>query len=163
MAKRATTTFDKVEKSLLRISKHIEGGRLDQLVLNGAEHMLEIVKSQCPVDSGRLRDSLYIDRPGGRKTVGSWVENWKDDPKYAYAALGSVRGVPGRQSHLSVENLYCRIATNVHYAWFVEFGTVNMPAQPFIRPAFDNAARPMIDSVRSAMTDLVIEAFAQAV
>jgi HK97 gp10 family phage protein len=162
MSRKATTTFAKIDKALTRISKHIEAGRLDQLVLDGAEQMLQIVKNQCPVDSGKLRNSLYIDIPGGRKAKGSWAENWKDNPKYEYAAQGSVYGVPGRQSHLSVENLYCRIATNVHYAWFVEFGTVDTPAQPFMRPAYDTAARPMIDTVRSAFTDLVIESFAQA-
>lgn len=160
---RATTSIQKIEKSLNRIQKHIEGGKLDMLVLDGAERMLAIVKSQCPVASGKLRNSLYIDQPGGRKNTGTWTENWKDNPKYSYAESGSAWGVRGRQSHLSVENLYCRIATNVHYAWFVEFGTKNQPAQPFMRPAFDVAARPMIDSIRSAMTDLVIETLAQAV
>jgi HK97 gp10 family phage protein len=148
---RATTSIQKIEKSLNRIQKHIEGGKLDMLVLDGAERMLQIVKSQCPVDSGKLRNSLYIDKPGGRTGKNEDSE-----------VSGSVRGAPGRQSHLSVENLYCRIATNVHYAWFVEFGTARMPAQPFMRPAFDVAARPMVDTVRSALTDLVIESFAQA-
>lgn len=163
MARRATTSIEKVEKALGRIQGHIERGRLDMLVLDGAERMLQIVKSQCPVDSGKLRNSLYIDKPGGRKNTGGWTEDWKDNPKYHYATEGSAWGVRGRQSHLSVENLYCRIATNVHYAWFVEFGTKNMPAQPFMRPAFDVAARPMVDAVRSWLTDLVIETFAQAV
>jgi HK97 gp10 family phage protein len=148
---RATTSAKKVEKALNRIQKHIESGKLDMLVLSGAEQMLEIVKSQCPVDSGKLRNSLYIDKPGGRTGKNEDSE-----------VSGSVRGAPGRQSHLSVENLYCRIATNVHYAWFVEFGTAKQTAQPFMRPAFDNAARPMVDSIRSALTDLVIESFAQA-
>ena len=29
-----------------------------------------------------------------------------------------------------------RVGTNVQYAQFQEFGTENMPAQPFLRPAF---------------------------
>lgn len=33
------------------------------------------------------------------------------------------------------------------YGWFVEFGTVDTPAQPFIRPAWDRGAQRAQDSV----------------
>ena len=135
------TSFDRVQRALGKMNEQIDKGKLDMLALSGAERMLEIVKSQCPVDSGELRDSLYIDTSNRE----------------------SVRGQRGRQSHLAVQNLYCKISTNVYYAWFVEYGTSHAKAQPFMRPAFDVAARPVADSVMSAAADLMILAFAQAV
>ena len=159
MAKKATTSFAKIDKALNRIAKHIEKGNLDQLVLSGAEQMLQIVKNQCPVKSGALRDSLYIDVPGGRAGNKGFAQNWKESPTYSSVAEGSVWGSRGQQSHLSVENLYCRIATNVPYAWFVEFGTSHSKAYPFMRPAYDTAARPIADSIMSGAADLVITAF----
>lgn len=159
MVKKSTTSFAKIDKALTRISRNIEKGTLDQLVLTGAEQMLQIVKSQCPVKSGKLRDSLYIDVPGGRAGHKGFAQNWKENPLYAPVSEGSVWGSRGQQSHLSVENLYCRIATNVPYAWFVEFGTAHSKAYPFMRPAFDTAARPIADSVMSGAADLIIMAF----
>ena len=159
MAKKPNTTFAKIDKALNRISTHIEKGNLDQLVLTGAEQMLQIVKNQCPVKSGKLRDSLYIDTPKGRAGHKGFAQNWKENPTYAPVSEGSVWGSRGQESHLSVENLYCRIATNVPYAWFVEFGTSHSKPYPFMRPAYDTAARPIGDSIISGASDLIIMAF----
>jgi hypothetical protein len=56
---------------------------------------LEIVQQDVPVDTGELRDSLYVERIG-----------------------------PGR-----------RIGASADHAMPVEFGTSDMAAQPFLRPA----------------------------
>lgn len=37
-----------------------------------------------------------------------------------------------------VQGKTCKIGTNVHYAPHVEFGTVRMKAQPYLRPALQN-------------------------
>ena len=129
--------FKKVDKALDRIANLIESGELDQIVLTGAEAMLEEVKAQTPVKTGKLRDSLYIDTSG----------------------TGSIRPAPGRQSKLSAENVYCVISTDVFYAWFVEYGTAHSAAYPFMRPAYDNAARPIADTIRSMSVDLITSAF----
>jgi HK97 gp10 family phage protein len=60
-----------------------------------AEDIAEDARGYTPVETGRLRDSIYSD-----------------------------------------EN---EVGTDVEYAPFVEYGTVNMPAQPFLRPAADTA------------------------
>lgn len=44
------------------------------------------------------------------------------------------------------------------YARFVEFGTVNMPAEPFLRPALDNNIQPAIDVMKQKLTDEIFKA-----
>lgn len=39
------------------------------------------------------------------------------------------------------DGVYADIGTNVYYAAFVEFGTIHMAAQPYLRPALAMSAR----------------------
>jgi len=39
------------------------------------------------------------------------------------------------------------------YAHFVEFGTVTMPAEPFLRPAFDAGKEEAISALKAKLTD----------
>lgn len=38
------------------------------------------------------------------------------------------------------EGCYCDVGTNVEYAPYLEYGTVNMPAYPFLKPALAAAS-----------------------
>lgn len=133
------TKFSNVQLGLAKMQKALQSGVLDTFALDGAEKMLQIVKQQCPVDTGKLRDSLYIT-----------------------ATDKSRRGGRGSTSTLSVENTYCFITTDVHYAWFLEFGTSKMPAHPFMRPAFDTAARPIADGITAGVEGLLVQLFVSA-
>jgi HK97 gp10 family phage protein len=39
----------------------------------------------------------------------------------------------------------------LNYATFQEFGTVNMPPQPFMRPAWDAEAKPTVERVKDSL------------
>ena len=41
------------------------------------------------------------------------------------------------------------------YGWFLEFGTVEMPAQPFVRPAFDAEHRGALSRLKGAIWTLL--------
>lgn len=134
------TRFSNIQLGLAKMQRALQSGVLDTFALDGAERMLQIVKQQCPVDTGKLRDSLHItatdrSRRGSRST-----------------------------STLSVENTYCFITTYVYYAWFVEFGAPgrNLPARPFMRPAFDTAARPIADGITAGVEGLLVQLFVSA-
>jgi len=73
-------------------------------------------KRRTPVDTGRLRSSIhFVDNTGVLYSPGGDVQPLKKP---------SIKGV-------------IRIGTNVKYAEYVEFGTRNQSAQPFLRPAID--------------------------
>lgn len=48
-----------------------------------------------------------------------------------------------------------------YYAPFIEFGTVKMPAQPFLRPAIDGKEQDVIDSIKAEMAIEVPKAAAR--
>lgn len=46
-----------------------------------------------------------------------------------------------------------KVQANAWYAHFVEYGTVNMPAQPFLRPAVDSRAQTAIEATGQYIRD----------
>ncbi len=72
--------------------------------------------------------SLVAVRTGALRDSLAIVEN------DATVMVGPVRGGAGSRAH------------------FVEFGTVNMPAQPFIRPAFDNIEGQVTSKIASTLS-----------
>lgn len=82
---------------------------------------LRNAKRNAPVDTGRLRASITLaDSEGLIQPIGA--EAQQDD---------SVTATSDRFKVV--------VGTNVDYAKFIEFGTVNRPADPFLRPAVSTA------------------------
>lgn len=78
-------------------------------------------KRLCPVDTGRLRNSIThatTTYPG----AGAYRDN-----KGNMFNDATANGTPEK------DTVY--IGTNVEYAVYVEMGTVNTPAQPYLKPA----------------------------
>jgi HK97 gp10 family phage protein len=104
------------------------------LVVEGQAKLL------CPVDQGRLRGSI---------TVQSDV----DGTNVSGAARASDKINSPR------EELVVHVGTAVEYGPYVEFGTVRSSAQPFLRPALDNARgrsqRIAITGIRRDFGDLI--------
>ena len=47
------------------------------------------------------------------------------------------------------------VGTDVFYARFIEYGTVRMYAQPFLRPALDNCAARIVELYKEALREAV--------
>lgn len=91
------------------ITAEIEKKAMDRLE-TAAGYVMGSARQKVPVDSGNLRSSIRVTR-------------LKGDPKLnvrVYAGNRKRRGEGG-----------------AFYAHMVEFGTVKMPAKPFLRPAFN--------------------------
>jgi HK97 gp10 family phage protein len=88
-------------------------------LLKGAEIIYERAIDNCPVDTGYLRSTAFIQETG-------------DDVQIGFEAP---------------------------YASYVEFGTYKMAAQPYLRPAFDEAElaalSAIVDSVEAHMRDVL--------
>jgi HK97 gp10 family phage protein len=84
----------------------------------GALVIAQQAENNCPVDTGFLRSTVFV------QEVGNDVE----------------------------------IGFSAEYASYVEFGTYKMAAQPFLRPAFDEAEAAalsaIVDSVQKNMRDI---------
>jgi HK97 gp10 family phage protein len=87
-------------------------------LIAGAEVIEMYAMDLCPVDTGFLRDSAFLQPEANDVLIGFSAE----------------------------------------YASYVEFGTYKMEAQPFLRPALDEAAdealSAIVDSIESHFTDI---------
>ena len=81
----------------------------------GAVVFRDAVRANAPVRSGVLKRSISVDTVRGSATAGVKFKK----------VLVKKKGKKGK--HKSVP----------FYWYFLEHGTSNMPAQPFVRPAFD--------------------------
>ena len=74
--------------------------------------------SLVPVDSGRLKGSITYAVKGGESNTRSPAK-------------------PGDGVSSPTDEMTAHVGTNVEYAQHVEYGTVKMSAQPFLRPALN--------------------------
>lgn len=98
-------------------------------------------KMKCPVDTGLLRNSITHAVGGDSVSMSyhaQYGSNRNSSGKRINASLrgagsvgvGRYNGTVGQRGD---ETVY--IGTNVEYAAYVEFGTVNTPPQPYLKPA----------------------------
>jgi len=97
-------------------------------------------KLLCPVDQGRLRGSITTQ------------SNAQSTPVSGAATSADQIAAPR-------EDLEVVVGTAVFYGPYVEFGTVRSNAQPYLRPAFDNAqgrsTRIVVSGMRREFGDLI--------
>ena len=101
----------------------------------GATVIKRAAQSKAPVDTGNLKKNVVVKRLPKSETN-----------------LSSEHIVTVRQGKLTEKQRKTGLQ-DAFYARFVEFGTVNAPAQPFLRPAFDEngekALQAMIERGRA--------------
>ena len=87
----------------------------------------------APVQTGRLRGSIT----------------------YATQTDRSDAKIKGDEVSRPTDKYTLHIGTNIEYAPYCEYGTKNMGAQPFLRPAFDrnkkNAQKIYADEIKAAL------------
>ncbi len=123
----AATVIIKGAKELLRKLKAMDTKLAKkvtrQALRKSAKPMLAAAKSRAPVITGGLRDSLKL-RAGRRK---------KD--RVSIAVVTAAGWFKGDQ----------------FYAAFVEVGTSQAPAHPYLRPAFDNTRSESLQIISSEL------------
>lgn len=103
-----------VRSTMFRLS---DDGRSKIHLMNvkKAIRVVGLAKRRCVVDTGRLRSSITLRDSEGVIATGGFEDGLS---------------VPIRRYSV-------RVGTNVFYGKFIEFGTVNMSAKPFLRPSID--------------------------
>jgi HK97 gp10 family phage protein len=107
--------LDKVRDRLKGLGPTISKKVLGKAVSSGARMVRDGAKALVPVDTGVLRNSLYSAR----------IRELSSPEQVTYF-VGSRKG-----KRYKVKD------SDGWYFHLVEFGTVKMPAKPFLRPAFE--------------------------
>jgi len=111
-------------------------GAAAQVVKKRAQQKIETSPS---VDTGNLRRSVIVKRmPKGER----------GDLTAEHIVTVRGRGKRTRKGNLQA---------GAPYAHFVEFGTVHMPAEPFLRPALEGGVREAVEAMRRRLEAGIIK------
>lgn len=117
--------LDKLLRTLKNLPDEFKGDPVRRSLRAGAEVMRADAARLAPVDTGNLSDSIIM-KPIPPKYLPRGAADGVE-------IMGSRKGKAGDQG-------------NAYYYIFVEFGTVNQSAQPFLRPAFESTKQQAVDA-----------------
>lgn len=153
-----------IEQKLLQLAPKLARRHLAKAVRAGSNILRDLAKGKVPVKTGALRDRITARvRPSkdGKKVVGT---------------IGILYASPQGKSTLTTlftgKGAFKKEKTGIHaavagdntqqpgvYGMFLELGTEHAPAQPWLRPAFDEggqlAIQEAVDELRDGLEDSV--------
>jgi HK97 gp10 family phage protein len=119
--------LQKLEKKLSKLPEKVAKKVVSKAVRAGAKPMLAQARANAPVKTGLTKKSIKI-----RTMKAKWAK-------------------PGYGVHIGVSDKW--FSGEAFYAGMVEFGTVRMAAQPFIRPAYDVTKDESVRITAKALRD----------
>ena len=132
--------FRELDRKLARMAKALPKQEQERILEAGAEIVAEEMRVLVSVDEGDLKGSIQV--TVGRRTFGQFSL-----ARFLGADAITVQVGPTRGGE-----------PDGYHAHFVELGTLNMPAQPFIRPAFDNTEGQATQRIASEVTQAIARA-----
>lgn len=135
---------DALKRKFGQLTQIAQGKMLERALVAGALPIQNDAKRKAPVLTGNLRRSIHI---GGHDDLNPGGQGVNREP------TGRGAGVP--QPEISSSSAAVYVGTDVIYAAPVEFGTSNMGAQPYLRPAFDTQRGAAVREVGAALLDLI--------
>lgn len=126
--------FDDLLANFKALPEQVAKKHLRASVSAGAKVVREAVKERAPVDTGRLKRSVYqkqIRERSGPTTQAFFVG----------VRSGAKRGKNGKKDY-----------SQAAFYWiFREFGTSKLPAIPFLRPAFEAQKEAAVDAIAETL------------
>jgi HK97 gp10 family phage protein len=149
------TGFRELEEALAELPKTVAKNVLRRTAVEALTPVMETAKAKAPRRSGQLHDSIAI------RTARN--ETFNRRASAAFKKYGSAKGVrrdPSTGISLSTgptgrfrKNRKGGRPTGLWaYARYQEFGTAEMQANPYMRPAWDAEKDAMLDRVRTSLT-----------
>lgn len=136
-----------IAKDLEALSRAENNKVLRDATRAGAEVLKEEVKNRAPERSGKLKKNVVVVTQKGRRRgeISSGVH---------------IRGRNMRTNN-SDSSMKASDPRNAFYWRFVELGTSNMPAHPFVRPAFDTRQEEATRVAMARMNQAIDEVLAK--
>lgn len=132
-----------LERALNELGKGVTREMLERVGREALQPMAEHARRLAPRLTGDLALSIEVSPHRTRRVRGKRRAAFAHDFKrHMVVAMGPAGGFGA-----------------LYYAYFVEFGTSNMPAQPFLRPAWEaNKAAASTYLVRSLRAEIALAA-----
>lgn len=152
-----------VDKMLNDLSKGVQKRVLTKALLAGGEIIARSARQKAPRETGFLYEHITV------------TDKRPDDANVGKAAYGAARsaGLTGRQAGqvaraanraagLNQAEVWVGASKRAVAAWPQEVGTINHPAHPFLRPAFDENRALVADTIAFELFDQIQKATARA-
>lgn len=149
----ANFKVDSNKEELLALLDQIAEGVLTEWGLTAERY----AKDKCPVDTGRLRNSITW-ALGGRSAA---IGEYRGSSTHGYNSSTTKHGIAGKPAPKPHEGHYSGTApkdtetkrsvyvgTNVKYAQYVELGTSRMSPRPYLKPAVTDHISEYMDILK---------------
>lgn len=145
--------LSEIQKGLQEFKKSTQTGILTRVLRRAAKPVETAAKSNAPVDSGELRDSITTEavrQNVGKAAYADAMRSGASRAEAGQAARAANREAAGRGASATV-----RVKAGVSYAHFTEFGTrTGTPATPYMGPALRENASAVTKTIAA---DLEVE------
>ena len=151
---RVTASFNieglkELDAALGELGKATARNVMMRALKKSAEPIEQAAKSMAPRDQGDLAESIAITTKStaraGRKAFADAMKSGSSKGDAQAAARAANKGAKGKDTFSQV---FVGPTDGGRHGWFNEFGTENMAAQPFMRPAFDVGAPKALASLK---------------
>lgn len=112
-------------------------------------------KEYCPVDTGLLHNSITYALGGESPVIGSYKSNDRDKTGKVIEPKEGHYSEKAPQDNGDQVTVY--VGSNVQYAPYQELGApnINLPARPYLRPAFENHRDEIEQIIKMTLKDSV--------
>lgn len=122
--------FAEMAKRLRDLGPKVGRKHLRAATSKGAAVIRKKARELAPVDTGEMRKDIQQKRD---KTSGDNIASYS-----VYTRSGKRSRLSGKARNVDKDSFYWK---------FQEFGTAKMPAQPFMRPAFESEKENAVDEI----------------
>lgn len=142
MAKVKISGLSELGAAMRNLSADMTGKVARQATAAGAGVVRKAARAGAPVDTGNLQAAVVMKRvPKGQTQL---TEEYLVTPRVG-KKRDAVAGKAGTGKR----------GKDAFYARFVEFGTVKMPARPFMRPALENNTQAATDAIAKRLRERI--------
>jgi HK97 gp10 family phage protein len=142
------TGLREVEQMLTELPKAVGKRVLTKALMAGGEVIASAARTRAPVLTGNLRESVNVtavkpkDHDAGKAAFGVGLRAGLSRGQ----AVGLAR-TANRAAGYDFAEVFVGTPAQAVPAWPQELGTINHPAQPFLRPAFEATKQRAADTI----------------
>lgn len=153
--------FAELEKELEKLGKTVtQKASMRRALRKAAEPMVEAAKQKVPVDDGDLRDSITISTRLNKRQGRMHRRMFRDDRASVELFLGPSYELGGGGRHAHLVEFGTR--PHINKGKFAGSQHPGTRPQPFMRPAWDEGARAILDRLKVELADDIKRALLRA-
>jgi HK97 gp10 family phage protein len=139
--KQNLTGFKELAEKLKQLPKKVAKNGLRRAVSSGAAIVRNAARKRAPVDTGEMKRDIMMKREKDKQGSGTTGAVYS-----VYVRSGKKSRLAGKKRDVERDSFYWK---------FVEFGTKTIPAQPFMRPGFEESKGEAIGAIGKSLDETI--------